>query len=633
MSEMTQQKEEEVPLSLQQHVDEICLRFERAWRAKQRPALEDYLGDTPEPERSFLKRELLALEMAYRQREGEVPKAGGDCGRLVPMSPQVEPAACEAATRVSPDVLLNPVTLTGYPGGSRKAAEQVPPTAAPPGFPDGAVAPEQAALPGYEMLGVLGRGGMGVVYKARQRALNRFVAIKMILAGAHAGPEELARFRREAATIARLHHPHIVQIYEIGEHNGQPFCALEYVEGGSLARKLGGMPQPARPAAQLLETLARATYAAHQAGIIHRDLKPANVLLTADGTPKITDFGLAKQMDESTWRTHSDVIMGTPSYMAPEQAAGKRRDIGPHTDVYSLGAVLYELLTGRPPFLGATGMETLVQVRLQEPVPPRRLQPTVPRDLETICLKCLEKDRQRRYASALALAEDLHHFLGNEPIQARPVRVWERGLKWAKRRPVAAALAGVSSLAVLILVVAVFAIMQMRIMEARASQQEARRREQSMARAQEHFSAGQAAFRYQNWQDARDAFEKVLLTIGSEPSLDELRDSAESLLEEVKGNLAELAKLTPFGQARDVALFHATLSTGEGLQANLDATRKASLKALGLFGVAVGGQGGPALKSPLSENQKADILASCYELLLILAESEALQDHFKSLSE
>jgi serine/threonine-protein kinase len=278
---------------------------------------------------------------------------------------------------------------------------------------------------GYTLLEELGRGGMGVVYKARQTRLNRLVALKMILAGGHAGKAELARFRTEAEAVAQLQHPNIVQIFEIGEHDGLPFFSLEFAEGGSLNKHLNGAPCAPRRAAQMVQELARAVDAAHQSGIIHRDLKPANVLLTRDGTVKITDFGLAKKLDEAG-QTKSGDILGTPSYMAPEQAAGKPREIGPAADIYALGAILYELLTGRPPFQATTPLDTLLQVLDREPVPVRLLNPGVPRDLETICLKCLEKAPPRRYASAAALAADLDHFLKGESISVRSVNVLDR---------------------------------------------------------------------------------------------------------------------------------------------------------------------------------------------------------------
>ncbi len=299
---------------------------------------------------------------------------------------------------------------------------------------------DRVAVPGYEILEELGRGAMGVVYRARHLRLNRLVALKMILAGEHAGPEERARFRSEAEAAARLQHPNIVQIHEVDEHNGRPYIALEFVEGGSLDGKDIPMPMPERQAAQLLETLARAMIAAHQRGIVHRDLKPANVLLASDGTPKITDFGLAKLLDGESGHTQTGSILGTPSYMAPEQAAGKTHEIGPAADLYALGAILYELLTGRPPFRAATPMATLHQVLTLMPVPPRHLLPELSRDLETICLKCLEKEPHKRYSNAEALAEDLRRFLAGQPVRARPVGEAERLWRWGRRNPMVASL-------------------------------------------------------------------------------------------------------------------------------------------------------------------------------------------------
>jgi WD40 repeat protein len=317
-------------------------------------------------------------------------------------------------------------------------------TLLPAPAPAGA-APAQPDVPGYEIIAELGRGGMGVVYRARQTKLGRVVALKMILSGAHAGEADLARFQTEAEAIARLRHPNIVQVYEVGEHEGRPFFSLEFCGGGSLERKLAGTPLPPRAAAALVETLARAMQAAHEQHVIHRDLKPANVMLAEDGTPKITDFGLAKKLDEAG-QTQSGAIMGTPSYMAPEQAGGKGGAIGPAADVYALGAILYECLTGRPPFKAATALDTILQVASDEPVPPSRLQTKTPRDLETICLKCLRKESRNRYATAAELADDLRHYLAGEPILARPVGRVERAVKWAKRNPLVTALVGLAAL-------------------------------------------------------------------------------------------------------------------------------------------------------------------------------------------
>jgi tetratricopeptide (TPR) repeat protein/tRNA A-37 threonylcarbamoyl transferase component Bud32 len=330
-------------------------------------------------------------------------------------------------------------TVAGAKTPSLVDAEVAPP--APPG----------TVLLGYEVLEELGRGGMGVVYKARQVKLDRLVALKMILAGSHAGTEDLARLRSEAEAVARLQHPNILQIYDVGEHEGLPYLSLEYCPGGAFSKKLSGTPLPPAEAASLLVTLALAVQAAHDKGIVHRDLKPGNVLLAADGTPKVADFGLAKRMDDASGRTHTGVVIGTPSYMAPEQAQA-RREIGPTVDVYALGAILYECLTGRPPFKADTPYETILQVISVEPVPPGRLNARVPRDLETICLKCLNKEPGKRYASAGELAADLVRFQRGEPIKARPVGRAERLLRWTRRNPALATLTTAVAALLLILV-------------------------------------------------------------------------------------------------------------------------------------------------------------------------------------
>jgi serine/threonine protein kinase len=299
----------------------------------------------------------------------------------------------------------------------------------PPAAPQPELNPNLVLWPtvkGYEIQGVLGRGGMGIVYKARQIGLDRLVALKMVLGGIHATPDELERFRREAEAVAKLQHPNIVQIYEVGDCDGRPYLSLEFIGGGSLAQKLNGLPMPAAKAAGLVATLARAIHLAHERGIVHRDLKPANVLLTEDGTPKITDFGLAKRLDRDSGRTRSGAIMGTPAYMAPEQASGRSKDVGPATDVYALGAILYELLTGQAPFRADTPIDTVLLVLEREPPPPRALNPSASRELEAICLKCLEKNKADRYLSAAALAEDLERYLEGIAISAGNFNVMNR---------------------------------------------------------------------------------------------------------------------------------------------------------------------------------------------------------------
>jgi hypothetical protein len=285
---------------------------------------------------------------------------------------------------------------------------------------------------------------MGLVYRARQVSLNRPVALRMILAGQLAGEDEVKHFHLEAEAAANLDHPGIAPIHEIGEHEGQHFFSMGFVEGTSLAAKLADGPLPPNPAAALVVQIAEAVQYARAQSVIQCDLKPSNVLLDVHGRPKVTDFGLAKKLQADSGLTHTGQVMGTPSYMPPEQAEGK--NVGPSADVYALGAILYFLLTGRPPFQAATPMDTLLQVVRQDPVAVRQLNATVPRDLETICLKCLEKEPKRRYATALALAEELNRFLSGEPIVARPVIPAERAGKWVWRRPVIAALLGLVTL-------------------------------------------------------------------------------------------------------------------------------------------------------------------------------------------
>jgi serine/threonine protein kinase/WD40 repeat protein/Flp pilus assembly protein TadD len=481
----------------------VQIELEMLWKSRDRsanaraglrppPGVEEYLARFPQLNQPAVVLRLLQQEYRVRQRHGDRP--GPD----------------EFRARF-PEVVLT--------GNEIEVTQPTGP------------APAEAApqVPGYEILGVLGRGGMGVVYQARQVKLNRLVALKMILGGSHAGPEELARFRREAEAVARLQHPHIVQIYEVGEQGGTPYFSLEFVGGGTLAQHLAGTPQPPRRAAGLVEILARAIACAHQHGIVHRDLTPANVLLQKDEgrrmkdesrpgassdsslilhpssfVPKITDFGLAKLLEGDAGQTRTGDLMGTPSYMAPEQAAGQSKTIGPAVDIYGLGAILYELLTGRPPFRGESPWDTVGQVLSGEPVPPRRLQPRVPRDLETVCLKCLEKQPARRYPSAAALADDLARFLRDEPVRARPVGSVERCWRWCRRQPVVAGLAAaVTGLLIAVAVGATVAAVRLKAVAQEA--EDARVRAQGQQRI--------AEARRQEAEDARRAERTALIDL------------------------------------------------------------------------------------------------------------------------
>jgi tetratricopeptide (TPR) repeat protein len=322
------------------------------------------------------------------------------------------------------------------------------------------------AIPGYELIRVLGRGGMGQVYLGRDSRLGRDVAIKTLFAGAD--PTLIERFRAEVTAVAAIRHPNVLPVHHAGEVGGRPYLVMEYVPGGTLAQALAGKPMPARDAARLLEPIARAVHHCHERGIIHRDLKPGNILLQSDERkvmsdesqdstlitlrsslrPKVADFGLAKRFDSEGGLTRTGDVLGTPAYMAPEQASGVVTQLGPAVDVYALGAILYEMLTGRPPFQSPDPVNTMMMVLSMDPIPPRRLLPKLPRDLDTICLKCLEKSPKKRYPSAAALADDLHRFLDGRPIVARPAQIWETTAKWARRRPAQAALAAVSLLLV-----------------------------------------------------------------------------------------------------------------------------------------------------------------------------------------
>lgn len=462
--------------------DELLKTFETAWHAGDPPRLADFVPLDP-TQKSTVLAELVHLDLEFRLKRGESIRVE----RYLEAYPELSTNPDEILDLLNAEFILRKrheshlsinEYLVRFPSlgdqflkqceqaetlGSWMGVESPDPT----GYELATVA-KWPNVPGCQLLRELGRGGMGVVYLARQPALNRLVAVKVMGPHLRTDEEDRQRFSTEIQSAARLRHPHIVQLYEVGEVAGQPYCILEYVEGGCLAEKLTGIPLTARDSAALVEPLARAMQYAHGQGIVHRDLKPANILLNpidvpapgsatgSNGTfpfvfsPKIADFGLAKRLEEDSGNTRTGVILGTASYMAPEQASGRSSDIGPATDVYALGAVLYELLTGRPPFRGATVLSTLEQVKFQEPVAPSRLQPRTPRDLETICLKCLEKDSERRYRTAAELADDLQRFQDCRPILARPTPWWETARKWCRRQPLAASVLGILFLTIVL---------------------------------------------------------------------------------------------------------------------------------------------------------------------------------------
>lgn len=423
-------------LALARKVHEACERFEADWKARSRPRIEAYLGPPDDPARPTLLEELAGLEIELRRATGEEP-SHREYLRRFPFHADVVLRLFDEPAEQAPERTI------------AEAADLGPADVPRPASPSSSAPPTGGERFGkYELLAELARGGMGIVYKARDTALNRAVAIKMILSGALATEDERERFRREAALAAKLDHPNVVPIYEVGDHDGFLYFTMRLVEGGTLAGRLVDYREDLPAAAGLIETLARAVQYANEQGFIHCDLKPTNVLIDRDGTPRITDFGLARQSAQASDLTTSGAVLGTPSYMAPEQASGDRKAIGPATDVHGLGAILYELLAGRPPFRMSTTMETVMQAIYCDPIPPRELRPDVPRELEHICLKCLEKNPADRYPTAAELADELARYLQGDAIEASgPIQKIRR---WARREPaVAARLSGLGLVSLL----------------------------------------------------------------------------------------------------------------------------------------------------------------------------------------
>jgi serine/threonine protein kinase len=551
-------------------------------------------------------------------RTAEVPVSGETAG--------LQPTRAEHGTIIQPSA----------GGASEKAtvanakAREKPRSASVKGMP---------TVVGYEVLGVLGRGGMGVVYKARQQGLNRLVALKMIIGGAHARPTDRGRFRQEAEAVAALQHPNIVQVYETGERDGLPFFSLEFLDGGSLQEKCKGQPLPPRAAAECVERLALAMQYAHDHGIVHRDLKPANILLArsaeksttsvgarstrtmaaavtiADGAyiPKITDFGLAKRLEAESGFTGTGAILGTPSYMAPEQAEGKTHAIGPLADIYALGAILYELLTGRPPFLGTDAMDTILKVRSVDPIPPSQSQPKTPRDLETVCLKCLLKEPEKRYSTAGELAADLRRFLDGQPVQARPVPAWEKAYKYAKRYP-SHAIAVALATAIMIGVPVGFAIAWQR--------ERGLKNKEQMARETAEFQRDRAQRRL---GDTRAAVDSLLVRVGNfeiknSPKMERVRYKmlADSLA--IYNRLLKEESTDP-GVREDAAWAHLGIGRIRDMLGQRSSAIAEYRQATELFGGLVDANKDKDPKEDGVQSQHAN-LADAYRLLMVALEAD-----------
>ncbi len=407
-------------------VNLACERHEAAWRAGQRPRIEDQILSGPDPNGPELLIELLAVEVELRREMGEEPTTKEYRDRF--------PGRCDAIDAAFAPPLVGEVpraeevaTIAHVPGRKSFAEAGKSVGSIEPGGPG-------SDFGDFQLLEEIARGGMGIVFKARKRSLNSLVALKVLQAGALATESEKSRFLLEAEAAASLDHPNIVPVYEIDREHGL-FFTMKWIDGEHLGKLVPRVIHDPKASARLLTLVARAVHAAHRRGYLHRDLKPANILIDSQGRPYVTDFGLARRVGKDSGLTQSGAIVGTPSYMAPEQAGGQGREVGPAADVYSLGAILYELLTGRPPFRAGTVMETLLQVLERDPTRPSQIRGGIPPELEAICLKCLEKDPAERYASAEALAEDLERALRSEEVQAMRAGPWLRLRRWTRREP------------------------------------------------------------------------------------------------------------------------------------------------------------------------------------------------------
>jgi len=653
------------PETLARH-EEVIQRFEEAWARGESPAIESYLaleesaaqvrllaelvhadlecrlkaGESAQVV-EYLRRypelkgnpnvalDLIEAEWKMRRRRGDQPRLADYCERYPDLADglQARWGEQDTAEQVKAEASTQSAAAISTGEWDHDAAATVThaPGAELASDPEGKAGDSAAReVAGHEILSVLGRGGMGVVYKARHLRLQRLVALKMILAGEHAAPEHRERFLAEGRAVARLQHPRIVQIYEIGEHEGLPFFSMEFVAGGSLQRRLGGAPQGPRVAAEMVETLAAAMHVAHGQGIVHRDLKPANILLSPDGSAKITDFGLAKQLDDDSGQTRSGQVMGTPSYMAPEQAEGRITAIGPATDVYALGAILYEMLTGRPPFRGENTWDTIAQVIDAEPVAPRQLQPKTPRDLETICLKCLRKDARQRYATAAELADDLRRWCAGEPIKARPVSPWERTAKWIQRHPWIAAAWALGIFSLLSVVTGTLLTLDQRAQAAEARNQQLEEAQNRDRAARRELDPIDRAMREGNWREARERAEKALASIGDSPEAGSLREQLEEQRQVAAAGEINRQRYAAFRDHAHQAGYHETHTTGSDPATNLKRTREEAEAALKQFGLTPGaGRVMPEVSERFFTGvERQDILDRCRDLWLAIVRAE-----------